>query len=336
MTAYQSDALVAEATGRLKGLHSDLTSHGFTPGWHRPGDPPLWNSPKVNLDVVSWSYAAAREHLIRAGSVVPLELSERRNLILVNPAEDNRYPTTRTQVLAYQMLLPGEHARIHRHTPHAGRLVLDVDDGAYTVVDGVRIPMRDNDVVLTPGWSWHGHGHDGERPALWVDFLDVPLVQLLEPMFFEPHPEGWPKPDAETRMTPMLFPWEETRPKIDTAAHDPHYGRRVDLGEPALPTIGLSMHGLAPGERTIPFRTTANQQYVVVEGEGRSVVRGRAIEWSRGDIFVVPCWTPLQHFSAAGATLFRISDEPLQRYCGYHRLEAVADDAPADDAIGRR
>ena len=330
MTAEQSSA--AE---ELEILHRDLATHGFTPGWQRPGGPSLWNSPKANFDVVSWSYAAAREHLLRAGPLVSLELSERRNLILANPIDGNLYPTSRTQVLAYQMVLPGDRARVHRHSPHAGRLILDVDDGAYTVVNGVQVPMRANDVVLTPGWTWHGHGHDGERPALWVDFLDVPLVQLLEPMFFESHPEGWPEPHTETRATPMLFPWDETRPKIDAAPNHPYYGKRVDLGEPALPTMGLSMHGILAGEPTIPFRTTANQQYVVVEGEGWSMVRGRTIEWSRGDIFVVPCWAPLQHFSAKGAILFRVSDEPLQQYCGYHRLTAVAEDQLANtEAIG--
>ncbi len=39
-------------------------------------------------------------------------------------------------------------------------------------------------MVLTPGWSWHGHGHDGDEPAYWFDGLDVPLTHLLEPMFF--------------------------------------------------------------------------------------------------------------------------------------------------------
>jgi len=49
----------------------------------------------------------------------------------------------------------------------------------------------------------------------------------------------------------------------------------------------------------------------------------------------VPCWAPLQHFSAKGAILFRVSDEPLQQYCGYHRLEAVTEDQLANtQAIG--
>ena len=49
--------------------------------------------------------------------------------------------------------------------------------------------MESGDIVLTPGWHWHGHGHDGQEQAYWFDGLDVPLTHLLEPMFFEDHPD---------------------------------------------------------------------------------------------------------------------------------------------------
>jgi gentisate 1,2-dioxygenase len=47
--------------------------------------------------------------------------------------------------------------------------------GAYSTVDGEKTPMETGDVVLTPGWCWHEHGHDGDEPAYWFDGLDVPL-----------------------------------------------------------------------------------------------------------------------------------------------------------------
>ena len=49
--------------------------------------------------------------------------------------------------------------------------------------------MDTGDVVLTPGWFNHGHGHDGDAPAYWFDGLDVPLTHLFELTFFEEHPE---------------------------------------------------------------------------------------------------------------------------------------------------
>jgi gentisate 1,2-dioxygenase len=39
-------------------------------------------------------------------------------------------------------------------------------------------------------------------------------------------------------------------------------------------------------------------------------------------VFLAPCWSTQEHYSAEGATLFEITDEPLQRYCGYLRSSA--------------
>jgi gentisate 1,2-dioxygenase len=315
-----------QISGELELLHGELNDLRFVPGWNRPGNPPMWEAPASAFATHQWRYAEARQRLERAGDLVSPEFAERRNLILVNPTDGNRYPTSRTQVLAYQMIKPGERARTHRHAPHAGRLVLEADEGAYTVVDGVKLPMLPGDVLLTPGGMWHGHGHDGAAPAYWIDFLDVPLVHLLEPMFFEPYPGEWQAPTTETRQSPLLFPYEQTSALLDETAPDPTgcFGRRVDLGSPALPTIGLAMHRFDAGTRTRPYRTTANHQYCAVEGEGSTWVEGVEFRWSKGDVVVVPCWREHWHESAAGGTVLSVTDEPLQRYCGYLRTSVAS------------
>ena len=68
-----------------------------------------------------WIYAQAKGALDAAGRLINTELAERRNLVLHNPAEG--YATSRTIVAAYQMIMPGEKARSHRHTPNALRLI---------------------------------------------------------------------------------------------------------------------------------------------------------------------------------------------------------------------
>jgi gentisate 1,2-dioxygenase len=321
-------------SGDLEQLHKELEGLQFIPGWNRPGTPPMWAEPTTAFDPQVWSYQAARRSLARAGDLVSPEYTERRNLIMINPREGNRYGTSRTQVMAYQMLLPGERARTHRHSPHAGRLVLDADAGAYTVVDGVKLPMYTGDVLLTPGGMWHGHGHDGQQAAYWLDFLDVPLVQLLDPMFFEPYPGDWQEAHTETRRSPLLFPFEQTSALLDAEELDPKgfFGRRVQLGDPALPTIGLYMQRFDAGSRTTPYRSTANHQYCVVQGEGSTWINGVELTWSRGDVVVVPCWAEHWHSSRAGATLLNVTDEPLQRYCGY--LRTSGDDAWRDLGSG--
>ena len=67
--------------------------------------------------------------------------------------------------------LPGEVAPSHRHTQSALRLVME-GDGAYTAVEGERAPMRPGDLLLTPSWTWHDHGNDGDSPAIWLDGRD--------------------------------------------------------------------------------------------------------------------------------------------------------------------
>ena len=135
----------------------------------------------------------AKAALDSAGRLINTELAERRNLILVNAGAGNDYATASTLVSAYQMIMPGEHARSHRHSPNALRLIVDAEPGTYTVVDGVRLEMMPGDVLLTPNWCWHGHGNDSTANAYWIDFLDVPLVHLLEPMFFEGNPDEFAK-----------------------------------------------------------------------------------------------------------------------------------------------
>src|ERR1700730_13524937 len=171
-------------SGSLQELYDKLETVGMGAGWNKP-TPSLWPSPRKTLVPAHWKYELARGALDAAGRLINTELAERRNLILYNPVPGNEYATTRTLLAAYQMILPGEKARSHRHTPNALRLIVDAEPGTYTVVDGEKLPMLPGDVLLTPNWRWHGHGNDGAAAAYWIDFLDAPLIQLLEPMFLE-------------------------------------------------------------------------------------------------------------------------------------------------------
>ena len=78
-----------------------------------------------------------------------------------------------------QLLLPGEWAPAHRHTPNAVRMIVE-GEGAYTTVDGEKCPMSRGDLILTPTGLWHEHGHDGDEPVIWLDVLDLPLVYYME------------------------------------------------------------------------------------------------------------------------------------------------------------
>ncbi len=162
----------------LDDIYAPLKELDLTPGWIDRDVPILWHEPRSSFPPVHWRYAECKRALDAAGRLIGTELAERRNLVLRNPLEGNNFATTKTFVNAYQMILPGEKARSHRHAPHALRVILDAR-GSFSVVDSEKTLMESGDVVLTPGWSWHGHGHDGDEPAYWFDGLDVPLTHLL-------------------------------------------------------------------------------------------------------------------------------------------------------------
>ena len=116
---------------------------------------------------------------------------------------------------AYQMVMPGERTRAHRHTPSALRLILDADPGAYTIVDGEKVPMLAGDVVLTPNWSWHSHVNEGRQRAYWLDFLDVPLVHLLNlHVTRRPHGRSQQRGPVLSPSSPMRFPWCDTERRL--------------------------------------------------------------------------------------------------------------------------
>jgi gentisate 1,2-dioxygenase len=77
----------------------------------------------------------------------------------------------------------------------------------------------------------------------------------------------------------------------------------------------------APGTSTTPYRTTANNLYSPVEGEGETVVEGKSFPWQRGDVLVVPSWQKHFHRSEKGAVLFRVTDEPTMSKLGFLRDE---------------
>ena len=294
------------AVSGLEPLLALLEKFGVDPGWAKR-EPSLWAAPRKSFVPAHWSYASGKAALEAAGRFVSTELAERRNLILFNPVPGNRYATARTIVTAYQLVLPGETARSHRHTPNALRLVMDTAPGAYTIVEGKRIPMAPGDVLLTPNWHWHGHANDSRHNAVWIDFLDVPLMHFLDgAMFFEHHEQGIERTEAVDEASPMRFPFAATSARLDRAP-----GNSIELGPPRLDTLGLHVSRLEAGEKVTSPRTTASSVYAVIDGRGRSHIDGSRFDWQRGDVFVVPAWRPHECHALERSHLFRVTDEPL-------------------------
>ena len=90
--------------------------------------------------------------------------------------------------VAPAIVLPGEIAPAHRHVASALRFVIE-GANAYTAVDGERTTMAPGDFVITPSWTWHDHGNESDGPMVWLDGLDMHVVNLLDAGFREAYPE---------------------------------------------------------------------------------------------------------------------------------------------------
>jgi len=311
----------------LEKLYAAFDGLSMEGGWHRRA-PALWPEQRKNFVPACWHYAEVRPILEAAGHLVDTEHAERRNLTMTNPVEGNIYPTVRTMVAAYQLVKPGEVAYAHRHTPSALRIILD-GVGSYTTVDGTRVEMRPGDVLLTPSWCWHSHENSGNDDCYWIDVLDVPLVHLLEPMFFERHPDRLEREVNNVDTNELVFRWEDSLAAIETA--EPCVSgmaeREIELGSPAMPTTAIHIQRFAKGVRTATQRTTANQIYAVLKGAGQTIVDGQVMHWTRGDVIAVPAWRDYQHEASEQAYLVRISDEPVFASLGLLRRQLAHNDA---------
>lgn len=268
-----------------------------------------------------WAYGPLRDLLVEASALITADEARRRVFRLVNPALEGSH-TTDTLFGGLQCIMPGERAPAHRHTPMALRFVLE-GSRAYTTVDGDRLWMEPGDLILTPSWTFHDHGHEGEGPMIWLDGLDVPLFQFLRIGF----QDNWtPARDGVVDAAPdsnLRYPWTEMRERLENEpgpyAALPYLHRMT--GGPISKTIGARAERIEAGVTTPLRRMTASQIYNVVAGHGRTRVADTMLEWGPGDTLAIPAWQPHQHEARGDETafLFSYNDRPLLENLGLYR-----------------
>jgi len=304
--------------------------------------------PETTVQPCLWKWKDLYESLMRAGEVVSLEQAERRTVRLLNPALRDRQATTHTIQFSFQYVKSGEHARPHRHTAAAFRFILK-GSGAYTTVNGQKCVMAEGDLILTPQLSWHDHTNDSGNPIIWLDGLDIPLVQSLQQLLFEPHPEyaqpiektseeeaiscGHVRPAGSPAAEFFHYKWSDTycslSALVEAASPDRFDGylleyRNTTAGGPTMPTIQCALSLLRPGQETEAHRHTSTVIYHAFRGRGSSFVGEERFDWEAGDSFVVPLWYPHRHLNRAAseeAILFSMSDEPVLKSLGLYREE---------------
>lgn len=317
---------------------------------------PLWEvlhslvpeHPQPKCQPALWKFADVRPPLMEAGELISAQEATRRVLILENPAFAGESRITNSLYAGLQLLKPGEIAPAHRHVQSALRFVLE-GTGAFTAVDGERAYMEPGDLILTPSWTYHDHGSETAEPVIWLDGLDIPIVQLLDAGFSENLGEDQqslarPAGDALARyganMLPVdykprtltspvfAYPYARTREALERLATgspvDACHGFKMRYINPAtgghaMPTIATFMQLLPKGFRGQGYRSTDATVFVGVEGTGRSHVGGEVFAWGPRDIFVVPSWAQCRHETDDDAVLFSYSDRVVQEQLGLWR-----------------
>ena len=312
-----------------------------------------------------WKFEDFRPLLFKATEMVPIELAERRVLVMANPGITSDWQASSTMLANLQIILPGEVARSHRHSASALRLVIE-GTGAYTAVDGERSFMEPGDFVTTPNWTWHDHGNEGDSAMIWLDGLDVPFIQMTETNFYEvyeaeQHPVIKPD-DMSIRMygggalrptwikhnkyfSPLLnYKFESTYATLKAMAEQTdgssHDGISVEYinpvtGGPALATMACFSSLLAPGLHTQAHRHTGGTIYHVVKGSGHSVIAGKVFNWNEKDTFVVPSWAWHEHHSISEAVLFSYTDSAAIAPLGLYREEAMEENNGHQEIEGK-
>src|ERR1700728_3211081 len=173
-----------EHQAKLDELYRDFAAAGMTPLWTtREGLMPAHPTPRAVPHLWRWSQLLPLA--ARSAELVPIGRGgERRAISLGNPGLTGDPYTTPTLWAAIQYLAQREDAPEHRHSQSAFRFVLE-GEGVWTVVDGDPVAMRRGDLLLTPGWRFHGHHNPHPRPIAWLDGLDTPFVSATDTGFFE-------------------------------------------------------------------------------------------------------------------------------------------------------
>ena len=338
----------ASVAAERQDLYRRMDRLNLTPLWEVLHDliPP---APTTPCKPALWKYAEARPYLMEAGKLITAREAVRRVLILENPGMRGQSCITQSLYAGLQLILPGEIAPSHRHAQSALRFIVE-GSGAYTAVDGERTTMHPGDFIITPSGTWHDHGHPGDGPVVWLDGLDIRIVQLFGAQFLENHAqEVQPVTRSEGtaaaryganlapldsaapfgRTSPVFnYPYERSREALGHLAKesdpDPCHGWKLRFVNPqtgghAMPTIGAFIQLLPKGFRGAPRRSTDGTVYSVVEGRGTVAIGPETFRFEPKDVFVAPSWMPVALQPEEEAVLFSFSDRPAQEALGLWR-----------------
>ena len=351
--------------GARKAFYDAISAHSMSPLWevlHAL----VPQSPSTPCLPAFWKFADVHPYLMQSGELITAEEAVRRVLILENPGLRGQSCITQSLYAGLQVIMPGEIAPSHRHTQSALRFVVE-GHGAYTAVDGERTQMKPGDFIITPSWTFHDHGHQGsvgvDRPVVWLDGLDIPMLKFFDAGFAENNSEKTQtvtktegsssyryganmlpvRTDAHNnapfgQTSPIFsYPYDRTREALHKLEHHTdiddwdgvklRYVNPLTGGSP-MPTMATFMQRLPAGFEGKPYRQTDGAVFSVVEGSGSVSIERNGQTWTFAfgakDHFVIPSWHTARLRSAQGCVLFSLSDRPVHQSLGIHKEERLS------------
>lgn len=343
----------------LDNLHADMRRANMAPTWKYISEF-VSKEPNVMYRPWLWRWNDVIPLLMRAGDLItPERGAERRSMEHHNPDLPGSFSASHTIATAFQLVQAGEHAPAHRHMAGAIRFAAQSKGGeVFTRVEGEPLRMEQNDLVLTPTWTWHEHENRTEHDIIWLDALDFPLVNLMRTSIFEPgetrNCDDRPTDFSERRLSnfrplgwggyPNLhsvlrYPWEDMSNALTAergATGCPYEGIIMEYVNPAnsgptLPTMTCRAQLLLSGQHLKARRSTTSTVCYVISGTGTTIINGQTFDWGPGDVFVVPTWAWCEHRCGdEDAFLFSISDRPAIEALGMYREQ------PLDETHGHQ
>lgn len=355
-------AMQPEETPELRALYRGFEENHLIPLWTQIGDlMPIHPKPRAVAHV--WKWASLLPLAEKSGELVPVGRGgERRAIGLANPGLGGHAYVSPTMWAAIQYLGPRETAPEHRHSQNAFRFVVE-GEGVWTVVNGDPVRMSRGDLLLTPGWNFHGHHNDTDKPMAWIDGLDIPFSQHNDVGFFEfgsdrvtdyatprfsrgerlwCHPGLRPLSGLkDTVSTPIgAYRWEYTdralteqllleeegQPATVEQGHAAVRYVNPTTGGDVMPTIRCEFHRLREGTKTPARREVGSTVFQVFEGRGSVVMDGVEHRLDIGDMFVIPSWIEWSLQAETRFDLFRFSDAPIMERLHFARTHVDAGD----------
>jgi gentisate 1,2-dioxygenase len=342
-------------TPELEQLYRDFDANNMAPLWTQRDDlMPMTPSPQAIPFV--WRWKALFDIAQRSGDLVPIGRGgERRAVGLTNPGLPGTGYATPTLWAAIQYLGGHETAPEHRHSQNAFRFVVE-GEGVWTVVNGDPVAMRRGDLLLTPGWNFHGHHNDTANPMAWIDGLDIPFSSQMDVGFFEfgsdrVTDEASPAVSRSERLwsyaglrplsvlddkksSPLsAYRWESTDAALteQLKLEDEGFPATVEQGHAAIrytnPTTGgdvmstirCEFHRFRAGASSALRHEVGSSVWQVFEGSGTVVLGEEEHHLETGDLFVVPSWVAWSIHADTQFDLFRFNDGPIMDRLNFSR-----------------